>query len=123
MRTQVRQQFDGSPASVRQARQFLHDALGERVGEEAEDDLVLALTELTTNAVQHARTAFEVVVETDGSVRLEVEDGSTERPVDKEPSDEGGRGLGIVRRLCDRWGVHVAAQKKCVWCERDLSDA
>ena len=60
----------------------------------------------------------EVVVETDGRIRIEVEDSSTDVPVLKAPSDEGGRGLLIVDWLCDRWGVHIVRDKKCVWCER-----
>ena len=80
------------------------------------------MSELATNAVRHAHTPFEVVVQTDGYVRIEVEDRSTDPPVRKPPSEEGGRGLAIVEQLCDRWGVHIVREKKYVWCERDLPD-
>lgn len=122
MSNHVRQQFDGTPAAVRQARQFLQAAIVERVDPTAQDDLTLALSELATNAVRHAGTPFEVVVEINEHVRIEVEDRSTDPPVLKVPSDQGGRGLAIIDQLCDRWGIHVAQEKKCVWCERDLPD-
>jgi len=80
------------------------------------------LSELASNAVRHAKSLFEAVVQTDGHVRIEVEDGSTDVPVPKAPSIEGGRGLTIVEQLCDRWGVHIVREQKCVWCERDLPD-
>jgi len=80
------------------------------------------MSELATNVVRHAKTPFEVVVYTDGLVRIEVEDGSPESLNLKVASDEGGRGLTIVDQLCDRWDVHVARDRKCVWCERDLPE-
>jgi len=39
-----------------------------------------AVRELATNAVRHANTPFDVVVETNGHIRIEVEDGSTTAP-------------------------------------------
>jgi anti-sigma regulatory factor (Ser/Thr protein kinase) len=82
----------------------------------------LVLSELATNAIRHAATPFEVVVETDGYVRIEVEDGSTRNPVKRPESITAldGRGLHIVEQVCDRWGVHIVQDRKCVWCEREL---
>lgn len=118
----ARRRFDATPEAVREARAFLQTTIADRVPPDARDDLTLALSELATNAVRHAQTPFEVVVETNGHIRIEVEDHSTDAPVPTAPSDEGGRGLSIVDQLCDRWGVHIAREKKCVWCERDLPD-
>ena len=122
MSEQVRRRFEATPQAIREARVFLQSVIATRVGPGPQSDLTLALSELATNAVRHAKTPFEVVVETNGHVRIEVEDGSTEAPVPKAPSDEGGRGLAIIEGLCDRWGVHIVRGKKCVWCERDLPD-
>ena len=117
---QERRRFDATFEAVREARGFLRRATAGRVEPGAQSDLVLVLSELATNAVLHARTPFDVVVTTNGHVRVEVEDGSTNAPVRRVPSDEGGRGLMIVEQLCDRWGVQIAGGRKCVWCERDL---
>jgi anti-sigma regulatory factor (Ser/Thr protein kinase) len=114
--------FDPTPGGVRAARQFVCSAVTQQVDAELVDELLLALSEMATNAVLHAGTAFEVVIETDGVVRLEVEDGSSVVPVRRSPSPQvpGGRGLQIIEEVCDRWGVHVAQGRKCVWCERDV---
>jgi anti-sigma regulatory factor (Ser/Thr protein kinase) len=119
---QVRRRFEPSNAGIRQAREFLREALAGRAGGGISEDMSLAVSELATNAVTHAGTAFDVVVETDGSLRVEVEDGSTATPI-KQPTSATalhGRGLQIVEELCDRWGVHVVRDRKCVWCERAL---
>jgi anti-sigma regulatory factor (Ser/Thr protein kinase) len=124
MGTYLRRRFPPTPEAVREARTFLKETLAKRGADEAAaEELVLALSELATNAVKHAGTPFEVVVETDGWVRLEVEDRSPDLPVSTPPSPtaESGRGLAIVDGVCDRWGVHVSHGTKCVWCERDLS--
>ena len=120
----TRRRFDADAHSVQEARQFVSDAISSRAaaGDEVSDDLLLALSEMATNAVLHAGTPFDVVITTDGFVRIEVEDGSTETPSARSPSagEPGGRGLTIIDDVCDRWGVHVVRDRKCVWCERDL---
>lgn len=122
MTTQLRRSFPPTPDAVSEARAFLQEVLPGTVGEDAAADLSLALSELVTNAVQHAGTPFDVVVETNGAVWVGVEDASPRPPVPQqaEPSALGGRGLALVAALCDRWGVHVVEGAKCVWCERDL---
>jgi anti-sigma regulatory factor (Ser/Thr protein kinase) len=118
-----RRRFDGSRAAIGEARDFLRAAMQGRARPEVEEELVLALSELTTNAVLHAGTPFEVIVETNDQARIEVEDGSTQAPELRPAYADAvtGRGLRIVDQLCDRWGVHVARDRKCVWCERDLA--
>jgi anti-sigma regulatory factor (Ser/Thr protein kinase) len=123
MGTYRRRRFLPTPDAVPQARAFLLEALPRTISEEAAGDLALVLSELAANAVKHAGTPFEVVVDTDGTARVEVEDQSPTPPVprDAAPMDTSGRGLALVGQLCDRWGVHVTQDAKCVWCERDLS--
>jgi len=120
--TEVRRHFAATPEAVRDARQFLAETIGDRAGEEATQALSLALSELATNAVRHAVSDFDVVIGINGQVHLEVEDRSTELPVVGPPPGmaPGGRGLRIVDQLCDRWGVHLEHNRKCVWCELDL---
>jgi hypothetical protein len=65
---EVRRHFDSSPRALRDARKFLAETIGDRVGDEENEALALALSELTTNAVVHARTDFDVVIGIDGQV-------------------------------------------------------
>jgi anti-sigma regulatory factor (Ser/Thr protein kinase) len=123
MRINARRRFECSGPGIRAARQFLREALGERADPDVMDDLVLAMDELATNAVEHAGTPFEVVIASDGEARIEVEDSSPRIPQMGAPAPwaDRGRGLRIVDHVCDRWGVHVVRDRKCVWCERRLA--
>ena len=121
---ELRRHFDGTPEAVRDARRFLREAVTECYAEEITADIEVALSELAANAVRHAGTAFDVTITTNGHLRVEVEDGlPAEIPVVRTNSTTalGGRGMQIVTNLCDRWGVHIVRDRKCVWCERDLS--
>ena len=117
MSTYLRRRFDADPTSVGRARAFVREALGARVPDHDLTDLTWAVSELATNAVVHAGTAFEIVLELDGVARVEVEDRSVAIP--RERKDRIG-GIHIIGRVCDRWGVHLIDGRKCVWCERDL---
>jgi len=123
MGTYLRRRFPPTADAVPEARTFLRESLPPTVSDDTAAELVLALSELATNVVKHAGTPFEVVVDTDGQARIEVEDSSPRMPVPTRaaPWAMSGRGLAIVDELCDRWGVHIAQNAKCVWCERDLS--
>jgi anti-sigma regulatory factor (Ser/Thr protein kinase) len=93
-----------------------------------EDAGVLVLSELLTNALQHARVpgrqvATRFVRTEDGTVRIEVHDASPVRPEVRSYEDlyaSGGRGLGLVGALSERWGVSErAGVGKSVWAELD----
>lgn len=93
------------------------------------DDLAVVLTELVTNAVEHARTPLTVTVSlhhgpghVDGAgpvVRIEVADGSTAPPVPQplDPWATRGRGLQMIDALATRWGHTAVAGGKTVWAE------
>jgi PAS domain S-box-containing protein len=113
--------FPAAPSSVGQARRFLLGTLPEAC-DDAVDVLVLMLSELATNAVQHAATEFEVAVwvAPDGSrARIEVIDGAAGYPApqDQIPDAPHGRGLHIVRTLADAWGIEMRRDRpgKTVW--------
>ena len=98
-------------------------------GEDA-DALVLMLSELATNAVQHAATEFEVTVHVapDGSrVRVEVERRRRgfPTPPDQVTDAPHGRGLHIVRALADAWGIDMRRDQpgKTVWFSSSLPTA
>ncbi len=82
-------------------------------------------TELATNCALHAGTSFRVRVQRtgEGTVRLEVSDGSVRLPQQRHHSATSttGRGLRIVGDLSAAWGVSTADDGKTVWV--DLTDA
>ena len=84
--TAAAHRFPATTSSVGQARRFLIAQLPGASDGEA-DALVLMLSELATNAVQHAATEFEVEVQVapDGHlVRVEVTDGAAGFPTPQE---------------------------------------
>jgi hypothetical protein len=114
--------FAPVPASVPDSRHFVQAVLaGQGVDPSMVALAVLAVSELATNAVVHAHTAFEVVVDTSHALRIAVTDRSPLPPVVRFPDDgaEQGRGLMIVDGIGDRWGVNGAGEGKQVWWERD----
>ncbi|MCT2590965.1 ATP-binding protein [Streptomyces sp. N2-109] len=93
-----------------------------------EEPAVLVLSELLTNAVQHARVPPGREVETryaagpDG-LRVEVHDACPEWPRFRVPDDESceGRGLILVDALADKWGVSErSGPGKVVWAHLSL---
>lgn len=111
--------FPADARSVRAARQFV---LAEDWSDDEATNIRLAtvVSELVTNAVLHARTPFTVKVrKSDESIRVDVIDESSSLPM-RRPYDlreVTGRGLHIVERLSDRWGVSESLGGKTVWFE------
>ena len=85
------------------------------------DDVVLAASELVTNAVVHGEGPVVVTVWTVPAIRVEVGDSGpgTPHPLDGRGDDESGRGLRIVGAVASRWGVlpKVPGPGKAVWFE------
>ena len=89
------------------------------------DDMAWAVellaTELTANAVRHARTPFTVNMSWGGGrLRFEVTDASPLPPrpqLQEHLETTGGRGLVLVDTVAKRWGVDRHAQGKTVWFE------
>ena len=113
--------FPAATTSVGQARRFLIEQLPEG-SDKGGDALVLMLSELATNTVQHAATEFEVSVHIAvdaSSVHVEVSDDAGGYPTRRTRSGTRptGRGLHIVRTLADAWGIemHRGREGKTVW--------
>ncbi|WP_406731976.1 ATP-binding protein [Streptomyces sp. NBC_01794] len=123
-------QFPSSPRSAGRARALLRDQLAAwNVESDVAHIAELLLSELATNAIQHARTPAgrEIGVRLarhDGMLRVEVADANNRRPEPRSaPSDdEGGRGLTLVAVLADRWGCCPRRHGigKSVWAELKL---
>jgi hypothetical protein len=118
----ARLDLPAEPASVGQARRFVAGVLNDWGQGELADTVVLLTSELATNAVLHARTAFAVVVSWEGEdVRVDVLDGSSVTPRARIASTMAatGRGVQMVSTLATGWGVTPAPElhgfAKGVW--------
>lgn len=122
----VQTQWPPDPRHVGDARRFVADRLlADDLGDLA-DTVSLIVSELTTNAVRHARSSFRVTVSRSGSlVLVEVRDDSPAPAFlrDGEPFALSGRGLHLVETLSTEWGMTRHAQGgKSVWASLDLAD-
>ncbi|OIV38598.1 hypothetical protein BIV57_04925 [Mangrovactinospora gilvigrisea] len=86
----------------------------------AVDDVLLVVSELVTNACLHAGGPRELrlVGGGDDEIRVEVADGTEERPEASRPHRSGrpgGHGIFIVQRLSAAWGVAPDRDGKTVW--------
>ena len=119
--------FSADPIAVRDARAFVVQRLTDLGRDELLDVAGLAVSELATNVILHARTDFtvRVAVLPDDRVRVSVVDGSSAVPV-VQPASPGsalGRGLRLVAQLTDEWGIDRIGNDdadgpgKAVWFE------
>lgn len=112
--------------SVRQARSLVRRALDDWELGHLLDDACLVVSELATNALNHAESSFQVRVSLNpATVRLEVADHGAGTPEPQPHSDtrEGGRGLLLIAAMSASWGIEESAGGKVVWAElaRDLT--
>ncbi len=110
--------FEASPTSIRAARRFVADQLGEQFARV--DVALLVASELATNAVQHAAEPFVVeIARTDEGARISVRDRSTAQVMAGTPPAhaESGRGLSLVDALSNDWGVRWTPNGKVVWAD------
>jgi anti-sigma regulatory factor (Ser/Thr protein kinase) len=98
-------------SSTKVARAWVARVLSEQGLAALVSDAELCVSELTANAIRHARTPFEIAVEVDhegGTVRVAVTDDNF-RPVqarlDPQPTSLTGHGLRIVAAVASSWGV------------------
>ena len=109
--------------SVPQARLFVRESLASWGLDAMIEAAVLVVSELTTNAVLHARTELVVrlAVNDAGGLRIEVVDAAEGHPRVRGHSAGAttGRGLFIVEDLAREWGVEPAGPGpgKTVWVE------
>ena len=112
--------FSPDVESIPAARRFVLAAIG-GVARDQRDVVSVMVSELAMNAVEHARTLFEVTVEVTGrALRVDVTDsgGGTAAAQPRPPATSlHGRGLFIVDQLSGAWRVtpSPADRSKSVW--------
>ncbi len=90
------------------------------------EDAVLLVSELVGNAVRHtgARIFGLRMLRRRGWIRVEVRDPSRGLPclMPVHELDISGRGLFLVDKLSDRWGVDLLPRGKTTWFEMRVAD-
>ncbi|MEV7082144.1 ATP-binding protein [Streptomyces sp. NPDC093516] len=90
------------------------------------EDAVLLVSELVGNAVRHtgARVFGLRLHRRRGWIRVEVRDPSRGLPclMPVQEMDVSGRGLFLVDKLADRWGVDLLPRGKTTWFEMRVAD-
>ncbi len=89
--------------------------------DELQERVVLATSELVSNAVIHAHLPLALEVEADLSEVMVVVGDRSERPPLRQalraPTQPGGRGLSVVDTVADAWGSEgFDGGGKVVWC-------
>jgi anti-sigma regulatory factor (Ser/Thr protein kinase) len=104
-----------------QARSFVRSALRPTdVDDDTIDTALLLTSELTTNAVLHARSDIDVTVRLlDKCLRIEIADENTRLPTPTFASVDAlsGRGLNLVQAAATSWGIDSHDDGKIVWFE------
>ncbi|MFF2192046.1 SpoIIE family protein phosphatase [Streptomyces sp. NPDC058157] len=113
----------GDPEALVAARHMIGTAVRAWGARGRADEIELVADELIVNALMHtdgpAIVTLRVLSGPQRRLRVEVEDRSSALPRRREAGEAGvsGRGLMLVDRLADVWGVEPRGSGKCVWCE------
>ncbi|MEU5716993.1 ATP-binding protein [Streptomyces sp. NPDC020403] len=123
--------FDGEPGCIAQARaladRFLVRLAAEWLavlGEHTRSDLMLAVSELITNADRYSHGPYMLELEGNAErISVTVYDSSTALPVlySPDPDRLGGHGMEIVVALCDRVTAERVPVGKRIRAEFQLS--
>ncbi|MFF3781978.1 SpoIIE family protein phosphatase [Streptomyces sp. NPDC001933] len=111
------------PEALSSARHMIRAAVRAWGAKARADEVELAADELITNALMHtdggAIVTIRVLTGPERRLRVDVEDRSSALPRRRDAGEAGvsGRGLMLVDRLTDLWGVESRGGGKCVWCE------
>lgn len=117
---EARSRLANEVESAGSARRFVETTLSEWDWHDDLEVVKLLVSELVTNAVVHADSDAEVVVQlTPSTLHVEVLDSSFEMPVLRRAAegDTSGRGLALVETFASAWGVRPLPHGKSVWFE------
>jgi anti-sigma regulatory factor (Ser/Thr protein kinase) len=110
--------FEAAPQSAGRARSFVSTTLDEWGLDHLAERVVLLVSELVSNAVLHAASPVRVRVRLAGErLRVEVVDDSPVPPRLRHFGLDAatGRGLQLVDRVAEEWGVDPREGGKQVW--------
>lgn len=116
------------PEALTSVRHMVHAAARSWRAADRADDVALVTDELVTNVLLHTAGGALVSVWPLGGeerrVRVEVTDHSSSPPQLLTPGESAvsGRGLLLVDRLADVWGVESRGSGKSIWCEFASAD-
>ncbi|MBZ4020697.1 ATP-binding protein [Streptomyces purpurogeneiscleroticus] len=116
------------PESAATARRLTQSVLLKQwsLAPQLAEHAVLLVSELVGNAVRHtgARTFGLRMLRRRGWIRIEVRDPSRGLPclMPVHELDVSGRGLFLVDKLSDRWGVDLLPRGKTTWFEMRVTD-
>ena len=116
--------FEATSYAATAARHFVEECLRSWGLAAAAERIVLAVSELVTNAVTHGRGPVALTLGANNDrVRVDVEDQGGGTPVLPPPDPQhrgGGWGLRLVDTLADDWGVDTLGHRTTVWFEHRL---
>ncbi len=117
-RVLVATELDSSLEAAAHARQVVRGLLRQSHRADLVETACLLTSELVGNAVVHAGVPVELVVDLDrDGLAIEVIDCSPSSPSHRRPRPMAttGRGLDLVDRLADSWGITPVDPGKSVW--------
>ncbi|MGH3316564.1 MAG: ATP-binding protein [Nocardioidaceae bacterium] len=111
-------------AAPMRARRWISRQCREWGCDDVADRATVIVSELVTNVFLHAGTSCRVEAELVGSeLAVAVRDGHPEPLPPPQPDDISGRGLLIVSRLSDAWGVTDEGPEKSIWFRLATAEA
>ncbi|MFE2944324.1 ATP-binding protein [Streptomyces sp. NPDC059255] len=126
--TEAEVRLPSRPESAAAARRITHSVVLRQwqLSPGTAEYAVLLVSELVGNAVRHtgARVFGLRMLRRRGWIRIEVRDPSRGLPclMPVRELDTSGRGLFLVDRLSDRWGVDLLPRGKTTWFEMRVAD-
>ncbi|GGZ81961.1 SpoIIE family protein phosphatase [Streptomyces echinoruber] len=118
-------EIPADPAAVQQARRDTARQLAAWGLDDAAFTTELIVSELVTNAINHAYGPIHLRLIHERALICEVSDASNTSPHLRRArsTDEGGRGLFLVAQVAQRWGTRYTDTGKTIWAEQQLPSA